>query len=477
MNDRPQQETVPEYAILGCGSVGHVVATRLHEQGEEIIIFDKDPSRVEALRDQDMNAVERDITDPEVADLISDTPVALVLTSFVEDNKTALRNLKEENPDQYVIVRATDPVSHDEIEDEGADEVINPPQVIAESALRALEAGEMENRVERFLKVIEDSDSLGVVVYRSFEPDEIASAYALKSIAEELGVETGVVYCGSQRRRQNVAFANLIDLEIDSDEGLSEFDTVAVVECADGSEGFEFDADVVIDHNPTEAGFRAEYTDIRSNVGSTSTVLTKYLQETEVSVSNTVHTALLHGIRSETSYFRRETTPADLTAAAYLFPFADKDLLEDLESPSMSADEFGVLSEAIRNREVIGSNLVSNVGFLNSPDALSWSAEELLDLEGVATTVVFGVSDDMIHIAGQSRDARVSLAGILEEAFADEADTVGHSDEARASVPLGIFRTVGEEQEGDEEREVLIELVDETVKTKLFEAMNVDEED
>jgi nanoRNase/pAp phosphatase (c-di-AMP/oligoRNAs hydrolase) len=143
----------------------------------------------------------------------------------------------------------------------------------------------------------------------------------------------------------------------------------------------------------------------------------------------------------------------------------------------MSADEFGVLSEAIRNREVIGSNLVSNVGFLNSPDALSWSAEELLDLEGVATTVVFGVSDDMIHIAGQSRDARVNLADVLEEAFADEADTVGHSDEARASVPLGIFRTVGEEQEGDEEREVLIELVDETVKTKLFEAMNVDEED
>ena len=237
----------------------------------------------------------------------------------------------------------------------------------------------------------------------------------------------------------------------------------------------------MIDHNPTEVGFEAEYTDIRSNVGSTSTILTKYLQETEVNVSNTVHTALLHGIRSETSYFRRKTTPADLTAAAYLFPFADKDLLEKLESPSMSADEFGVLSEAIRNREVLGSHLVSNVGFLNSPDALSWSAETLLDLEGVTTTVIFGVSDDMINIAGQSRDARVNLVDMLKESFGDEADTVGHPDEARATVPLGIFRTVGEDEEGNEEgkeeREVLIELVDETVKTKLFEAMNVDEED
>ena len=468
---------MPEYAILGCGSVGHVVATRLHERGEEIIIFDKDPSRVEALRDQDMNAVERDITDPEIPQLLSDTPVALVLTSFVEDNKTALRNLKDENPDQYVIVRATDPVSHDELEDEGADEVINPPQVIAESALRALEAGEMENRVERLLGVIEDSDSLGVVIYRSFEPDEIASAYALRSVAEELGVETEVVYCGSQRHQRNVAFANLLELEICDDEDMSRFDTVAVVDSADEFESFGFDAEIVIDHNPTEKVAEAEYTDIRSNVGSTSTILTKYLQEAEVDVSSSVHTALLHGIRSETSYFRRNTTPADLTAAAYLFPFADKDLLEQLESPSMSADEFGVLAEAIRNREVFGSHLISNVGFVTSSDALTWSAETLLALEGVTTTVVFGVSEDLIHVAGRSKDARVNLADVLEESFDEEAETVGHSEEARSSVPLGIFRTVGGEKDDREEQEVLLELVDETVKTKLLDALNVDEDE
>ena len=476
MNDSLPQETVPEYAILGCGSVGHVVATRLHDRGEEIVIFDKDPSRVEALRDQDMNAVERDITDPEIPQIVSDTPVALVLTSFVEDNKTALRNLKEENPEQYVVVRATDPVSHDELEDEGADEVLNPPQVIAESALRALEAGEMENRVERLLGVIENSKSLGVVIYRNFEPDEIASAYALKSVAEELGVETEVIYCGSQRHQRNVAFANLLGIDIGDDEGISEFDTVAVVDSADEFDEFDFEAEIVIDHNPTETGAEAEYTDIRSNVGSTSTIITKYLQEAEVDVSGSVHTALLHGIRSETSYFRRNTTPADLTAAAYLFPFAEKDLLEDLESPSMSADEFSVLSEAIDQRAIFGSHLVSNVGFLNSPDALTWSAETLLDLEGVTTTVVFGVSDDMIHVAGRSKDARINLADVLEEAFDEEAETVGHSDEARSSVPLGIFRTVGAEDES-EEQEVLLELVDETVKTKLLDALNVEEDE
>jgi len=202
--------------------------------------------------------------------------------------------------------------------------------------------------------------------------------------------------------------------------------------------------------------------------------MTKYLQEAEVNVTSAVHTALLHGIRSETSYFRRNTTPADLTAAAYLFPFADEDLLEQLESPSMSADEFEVLSEAVKNREVRGSYLISNVGYVTSPDALAWSAETLLDLEGVATTVVFGVSDDLIQIAGVSKDARVSLADVIEEAFGDDAETIGHSDEARATVPLGIFRTVCDDED---DRDVLLELVDETVKSKLLGEMNVEEDE
>ncbi|MFP4188339.1 MAG: DHH family phosphoesterase [Halobacteriales archaeon] len=475
MSDSPS-DSVPEYAILGCGSVGHVVADRLHEQGNELIIFDKDSSRVEALRDQDMNAVERDITDPEIAEMVSGTPVALVLTSFVDDNEVALRNLKDENPDQYVVVRATDPVSHDELEDAGADYVINPPEVIAESALRALESGEMEHRVDRLLDVIKKCESLAVVIYRSFEPDEIASVNALCSIADALGVESEAFYCGSQRYQRNEAFANHLELDVkdpDNDD-LEQFDGVAVVDSADEFSDFGFDPDIVIDHNPTDEAVESAYVDVGSNVGSTSTVLTKYLQEMEVDTPSHVYTGLLHGIRSETSYFRRNTTPADLTAAAYLFPFADEDLLEDLESPSMSADEFEVLAEAVGNRGIHGSFLVSNVGFVNSPDALSWSAETLLNLEGVTTTVVFGVSDDVIQVVGVSKDARVDLAGAFDDAFGDESDAVGHADEARISVPLGIFRTVCEEED---DKDVLLELVEETVKTKLLKAMNVEEDE
>jgi len=102
--------------------------------------------------------------------------------------------------------------------------------------------------------------------------------------------------------------------------------------------------------------------DIRPNVSATSTILTKYIQELDLTLEQEVATALLYGIRAETLDFKRDTTPADLTAAAYLYPFADHDTLEQVESPSMSPETLDVPAEAIRNREVKGSHLVSNAG-------------------------------------------------------------------------------------------------------------------
>ncbi|MDY6779679.1 MAG: DHH family phosphoesterase [Halobacteria archaeon] len=462
--------TKSEYAILGCGSVGYAVAQELDEKGNEVIIFDRDERRVEALRDQDLNAVRSDITEPDIPDQVADVPVVLILTSYVDDNKEALRNLKESNPDQYVIVRASDPVSQEELEEEGADFVINPPQVIAESALRALETGELEHRVASLIEILESGDNAAVVVHSSLDPDPIASAAAVRVICDEMGIESEIVHDDRHEQDRNQAFINLLDIDLLSGFDLDEYDTVVLVENADTFGGVEFDVDVYINHDESETEMEASFVDVRTNVGSTSTILTKYLQELEIDTSTEIMTGLLHGIRTETEYFRRDTSPADLTAAAYLHPFADHDLLDELESRLMTAEEFDVLAESIRNREVYGSNLVSNVGFINSTEVLTRSAENLLDLEGVNTTVVFGVTDETVYISAKSDDVRVNIVDILDDAFGDDVETAGHSTQAAASMPLGIFAGVNPD---DESRETLLELVDEAVTHKILDSLGV----
>src|SRR6056297_535928 len=185
------------YAILGCGSVGHAVAEDLAEEGKDVLILDKDESRVEALRDQDLNAQTTDISDPEVAEAVADRDVGLILASDVEANKAAVSAIRDRNTDQFVVVRASDPVSEDELAELGADVVINPSEVIADSALRSLESGELEYKARQLAEVLEGaSEGLAVLTHDNPDPDSIASAVALQAIAAEYDVASDILYDG-----------------------------------------------------------------------------------------------------------------------------------------------------------------------------------------------------------------------------------------------------------------------------------------
>ena len=257
-----------------------------------------------------------------------------------------------------------------------------------------------------------------------------------------------------------------------ADADLADYDTVALVDYAKASEPVvEGAVDVFIDHFEPEVDYEATFQDVRPNVSSTSTILTKYVQEFDITLPEAVATALLYGIRAETLDFKRDTTPADLTAAAYLYPFADHDTLEQVESPSMSPETLDVLAEAIRNREVKGSHLVSNAGFIRDRDALSQAAQHLLNLEGITTSAVFAIADDTIYLAARSKDIRMNIGKVLQDAFDDVGEVGGHSTDASAEIPLGIF--TGLEISGDN-RDTLMELTEEAVRAKLFEAMGVE---
>ena len=476
MSDRRAPiSSMSSYAILGCGSVGHGVADDLVDQGKDVLILDKDEARVDALRDQDLNARTADIAEADVAEHVADRDVVLILSSDVEANKAAVEAIREAGGDQFVVVRASDPVSGDELTELGADVVINPSTVIADAALRAVESGELEYKAARLAEVIEGANGLlAIVTHDNPDPDSIASAVALEAIADHLGVGADICYFGEIGHQENRAFVNLLGVELtnlDSVEDLDDYDLVALLEGEATPEGLADRVDIYIDHAEPSDAFDARFQDVRPNVSSASTILTKYIQEFDLKPSETVATALLYGIRAETLDFKRETRPADLTAAAYLYPFADHDTLEQVESPSMSPETLDVLAEAIQSREVQGSHLVSNAGFVRDRDALVQAAQHLLDLEGITTTAVFGIADDTIYLAARSKDIRLNIGKTLEEAFDELGEAVGHSTQAHVEIPLGLFTGI---EASEENRETLLELAGEAVKRKLFGAMGVE---
>ena len=462
------------YAILGCGSVGYAVAEELVEAGKDVMIVDREENRVESLRDQDLDARIADIREAEMTELVAGRDVVMILASDTESNKKAVELLRETGDSHFLIVRADDPVSGDELSRAGADVVINPSSVIAESALRALETGELEHNAEMLASIVRATDGrLAILTRESPDPDSIASAAALQAIAESLDVEADIVYLGDIGHQENRAFVNLLGIELldwETIEDVSVYDTVALVDLADPPE-LSLPIDIVIDHRESDEEIDPEFLDVRPNMSSTSTILTKYIQEFDMNVSEEVATALLYGIRAETLDFKRDTTPADLTAAAYLYPFANHDTLEQVESPNMSPETLDVLAEAISNREVQGSHLVSNAGYVRDPEVLGQAAKHLLNLEGITTTAVFGVGENTIYLAARSKDIRVDIGRVLGDAFAETGDVLGHARQASVEIPLGIFTGI---EATDETRETLLSLTEEAVKRKLFDAMGVE---
>ncbi|MFC6835852.1 DHH family phosphoesterase [Halomarina ordinaria] len=463
------------YAILGCGSVGHAVAEDLEEEGKDVLIIDMDEGRVEALRDQDMDAHAADIREAAVADEVAGRDVILILSSDVDANIAAVENIRGRGGEQFIVARASDPVSADDLSESGADVVINPSTVIADSALRALETGELEYRSGKLAEIIDGSASgLAILIHRSPDPDSIASAVALKAIAEARDIEADIVYDGEIGLQENRAFVNLlgIDLVPSSDVDIDQYDTVALVDHAQASEpAVDRPVDIYIDHAEPELEYDARFEDVRPNISSTSTILTKYIQEFDLNLTEEVATALLYGIRAETLDFKRDTTPADLTAAAYLYPFVNHDTLEQVESPSMSPETLDVLAEAIRNRDVKGSHLVSNAGFVRERDALAQAAQHLLNLEGITTTAVFAITEDTIYLAARSKDIRMNIGAVLNDAFGDIGEARGHSTDATVEIPLGIFTGI---ETSEDNRDTLLALTEEAVRRKLFEAMGVE---
>ncbi|MFB6107341.1 MAG: DHH family phosphoesterase [Haloplanus sp.] len=476
MSNAAPVSTMSSYAILGCGSVGHAVAEELADEGKDVLILDRDESRVEALRDQDLDARQADIREDEVADLVAGRDVLLILASDVEANKAAVSTIRERGGDQLIIVRASDPVSEDELTEAGADVVINPSEVIAESALRALETGELEYKARQLAELLETGDGkLAIMTHDNPDPDSIASAVALQAIAEAHGVEADILYHGDIGHQENRAFVNLLGIELlplSDVESLDGYGLVALVDhMKSGELGVDTDVDIFIDHYEPDTEYDADFIDVRPNVSSTSTILTKYIQEFDLSPSEAVATALLYGIRAETLDFKRDTTPADLTAAAYLYPFANHDTLEQVESPSMSPETLDVLAQAIQNRQVQGSHLVSNAGFIRDRDALAQAAQHLLNLEGITTTAVFGIADDTIYIAARSKDIRINIGKVLHDAYTGIGEVGGHSTQGSVEIPLGLFTGI---EASEDNRDTLLSLTEEAVRKKLFDAMGVE---
>ncbi|MFB6096586.1 MAG: DHH family phosphoesterase [Haloferacaceae archaeon] len=467
--------------VLGCGGLGRDIVRTAAGWPGEISVVDPDESRVESLRDANVSAVADDPTDPGTYPDAVD--VVLVGGADARTNLAAARAARERFPDALVVAYAGDVLAEGgrdpEVQEtvaslaELADEVIDPRSALVEQATQ-LTTGETAARTYRLLKILRAVDPpLAVVAHDNPDPDAIASAVGLCRIAATVDVEAVPCYFGEISHQENRALVNLLDLDLrqlDSPEELEEFGGVALVDHSRPGVNDQLPedthVDVVIDHHPPRGPVEAGYVDLRSEAGATSTLVTEHFERLGLTPSETTATALLYGIRVDTREFTREVSESDFEAAATLIPNANVSVLEQVESPNVSAEVLDVIARAITDRTVRGSALTTCVGRITDRDALAQAAERLLDMEGVRTTLVYGFMEGTVYVSGRARASSLDLGETLRDAFDQIGSAGGHADMAGAQIPLGILGDVE-----DTESDSLTRIVREVVDDRFFESL------
>jgi nanoRNase/pAp phosphatase (c-di-AMP/oligoRNAs hydrolase) len=467
--------------IFGCGRIGYAIAKELREQDLEVLIVDIDEKKVELLKEDEFFAFVGDITLPEVTrKVISEgTPEAFfIVSNNSKGNTIAVKNVKEMAPHAGLVVRAIEPRDKENFKALGVDVVLAIPEITAQTAIGQLEGAKSLRKAKELVAMIEDlkerkNGKLGIVVHDSPDPDAIASAFALKHLAGHVGVSADILYRGEIGHHVNRAFVNILGIEmtrIAHEDRLKDYRKLALVDASvpgvNNPLPPENNVNILIDHHTTnnKAKVYADFFDIRTDSGATSTIMTEYLRELDIPVDKVLATALLHGIRTDTGGFKRETHPADFSAAAFLHLRADKDLVDQIETPPMSTEMLNVVGDAIMNKKIKGSYLITNVGGVANRDAIPQAADYLLNLEGIATVVVIGLYEDMIFISGRSKDIRVNIGDAFVHAFGEIGSAGGHASMAAGQIPLGIFS-------GLKDKETIMQLVEDAVTRRFLSVM------
>lgn len=467
---------------LGCGSVGYRVVERWAAENGDLVVVCENASRVEDLRDEKVDAREGDPADPNVIrDLEVDPDTVFVGTDDPARNGVIAETVRGTFPSAMLVA-----YEGDAAEERGrdslhnfADRTIDPVDTLVDTVIErsCSRSTELARGLRAALAGIDGP--LAVVMHDNPDPDAIASALALVRIAAAVGVEAEPCYYGEISHQENQALVNLLSLDLtnlDPDADLSGYGGFALVDHSrpginDGLPE-DLEVDIVIDHHPPRAPIEAEFADLRSDAGATSTVLTDYFDRFDVDLDETIATALLYGIRVDTDDYTREASIADFEAAATLLPHADTSVLERVEQPSVSQETMDVISRAIRNRERHGTALVTSAGRIADRDALAQAADRLVKMEGITVVFVYGIMNDTVFASARSRSSDLDLGETVRVAFDPIGSAGGHAEMAGAQIPLGVIGHPMADEDGDVDVEVDVdEVIWDLVTGRFLEAL------
>jgi nanoRNase/pAp phosphatase (c-di-AMP/oligoRNAs hydrolase) len=322
-------------------------------------------------------------------------------------------------------------------------------------------------KIARLREIFKENKTLLIVLQDSPDPDCIASAIALRKLANSLAdIQCSLVYRGRIGRAENRALVRYLSVHLrDASEiDFHGYDLVALVDtqpwAGNNCLPSELEPDIVIDHHKCRRRTRqCRFTDIRSRYGATATILYEYLQAAGIEIDSSLATALLYAIRSDTQDFGRDTSQADIDAVLAVYPLANKRILGQIQRGRVERSYFQILGNALRSASVYGPAIAACLGKVSNPDLIGEIADLLLRDDETDWSFCYGFFEKRLLISIRTSAESPRADKVIGHVIGRKGTGGGHPSYAGGQIPL----------ESDEPR--ILERLERRVLKRFLEAI------
>lgn len=294
--------------------------------------------------------------------------------------------------------------------------------------------------------VVKAGRRLVVFLHDNPDPDAIASGWVLSHIAASLGVRCRIVYGGTIGRAENRAMVKLLRVPLhalDGEKGEIRFlrsDRFALVDTQPGVGNNSFPhtklrCHIVVDHHPDQLERRPQYTDIRSDAGSCTTMMLEHFRALGLTLDADLATAAAYAIISETQDLEREATREDREAIQYAMPHVRLPVLGRIRHPARSREYYKAVAQAMQRVMIARHICVCHIGSVENPAIVAEIADFLIAMERVTWCLVTGLNRGKITLSLRTSHRHANAHRVMKAVVKNKGKGGGHGMMAGGAIP------------------------------------------
>ena len=298
-------------------------------------------------------------------------------------------------------------------------------------------------RVQQYQRYFADADRVLILLHNDPDPDAMASGLALRNLLRRTKATAIIGAIQNVSRPENLRMANLLDIHVETvtPQDFGSFERIAMVDVQPHYfTGLIDRVDLVIDHHPEQQGYSAIFKDIRSDYGSTCTILTEHLRAVDANISERTATAMLYAIKSDTLFFNRQANRVDLEAFSFLYPLSDATLIRKMEGAEITLERLRYVVRATQGGDMEQQVFCAFLGESSREDFIPYVADFFLQLEDVKWTVISGIVNESLVISVRNLGYSRNAGEFVRKYFGEIGSAGGHRAMAKAVVPMSAFR-------------------------------------